>query len=97
MDLFVCCFSFILCAVNILLYSVIRGRTKECEYEVTGLQNVTMVHTPIPEEIVVLPFKQATHLFLLSVDLNPTIAKDSFHKGLFLLNPEPLVQNIAFS
>ncbi|XP_048752483.2 protein-glucosylgalactosylhydroxylysine glucosidase-like isoform X2 [Ostrea edulis] len=72
---------------------VIRGRTKESEYEVTGLQNVTMVHTPIPEEIVVLPFKQTTHLFLLSVDLNPTIAKDSFHKGIEMFFSQTLESN----
>lgn len=61
---------------------IISGRTKEMEYDVTGLQDVTMVHTVIPEEISVEPFQKTTRLFLLSVDLDPTTAKKSFDKGV---------------
>lgn len=53
------------------------------EYDVTGLQDVTMVHTVIPQEISVEPFQKTTRLFLLSVDLDPTTAKKSFDKGFF--------------
>lgn len=53
------------------------------EYDVTGLQDVTMVHTVIPEEISVEAFQETTHLFLLSVDLVPATAKKSFDKGSF--------------
>lgn len=53
------------------------------EYDVTGLQDVTMVHTVIPQEISVEPFQKTTRLFLLSVDLDPTTAKKSFDKGSF--------------
>ena len=62
--------------------SVIRGRTRECEYDVTGLQNVTVVHTILPKEIHVKPFEHTTHLYLLSVDLNPETADYSFAQGL---------------
>lgn len=55
------------------------------EYDVTGLQDVTMVHTVIPEEIYVDPLKKTTHLFLLSVDLDPATAKKSFNEGSFFV------------
>lgn len=61
---------------------IISGRTKEMEYDVTGLQDVTMVHTVIPEEISVDPLKETTHLFLLSVDIDPATAKKSFNEGV---------------
>ncbi|XP_061174432.1 protein-glucosylgalactosylhydroxylysine glucosidase-like [Saccostrea echinata] len=61
---------------------IISGRTKESEYDITGLQNVTMIHTIIPEEITVEPFEQITHLYLLSIDSDPEIAKNSFNKGV---------------
>ena len=62
--------------------SIIRGRTRECEYDVTGLQNATVVHTVLPKEIHVKPFEHTTHLYLLSVDLNPETANYSFAQGL---------------
>lgn len=61
---------------------IISGRTKEKEYDVTGLQDVTMIHTVIPEEISVEPLQETTHLFLLSVDLDPATAKKSFDEGV---------------
>ncbi|XP_062577761.1 protein-glucosylgalactosylhydroxylysine glucosidase-like [Saccostrea cucullata] len=60
----------------------ISGRTKKSEYDITGLQNVTMIHTLIPEEITIEPKKQITHLYLLSIDSDPGIAKKSFNKGI---------------
>lgn len=67
------------------------------EYDVMGLQDVTMVHTVIPEEISVEPFQKTNRLFLLSVDLDPTTAKKSFDKGSFsvvtILSIESILSN----
>ncbi|XP_078315125.1 protein-glucosylgalactosylhydroxylysine glucosidase-like isoform X2 [Crassostrea virginica] len=69
---------------------IIRGRTRECEYDVTGLQNVTVVHTVLPKEIHVKPFEHTTHLYLLSVDLNPETADYSFAQGVEMFFNESL-------
>ncbi|KAK3093895.1 hypothetical protein FSP39_021562 [Pinctada imbricata] len=63
-------------------YRVESGRTRQPEYNITGLQNVTVISTNVPKTIVATPYVRETHVFLVSVDKDYVTAKQAYDEGV---------------